>query len=164
MRWFWILSFVSGAAQAEVYRCEVGGRTIYTDEPCSETAQPKELPKLNVVKASEFEKRMAAEYDKKQVKDKNTRDKANREWIKRHESKSANAERVRKAKVQAKVVTGMNADQVRDIYGEPDTIKKSERDGVSTERWTFHHKDGVQTVDLEDGHVRRHSEKKSRSK
>ncbi len=164
MRWYLILLFVAFSAQAEVYRCEKDGQVIYTDQPCSETAQPKQLPRLQVVEPSEFEQRLAGEYDRKQAKDKKARDKANKEWLKHHKAKATDAERLKKARVQGKVVAGMSAEQVRDLYGEPDDIKITARESGTSERWTFHLNGGVQTVDLQDGRVTRHSEKKSKKK
>lgn len=37
----WVLWQVPGLAQAEVYRCPVGGRTVYQDVPCEEVAPSK---------------------------------------------------------------------------------------------------------------------------
>ena len=164
MRWPFLLLLVVGTADAEVYRCDKGGRVVYTDQPCSENAEPKQLPQLNVVEPSELEKHLADEYDKQQAKEKKIRDKANQKWLKQHEAKTADAERLKKTRNQGKVVSGMSADQVRDIYGEPDSIKKSESAGISKERWTFHLNGVVQTVDLKDGRVTHRSEKKSKSK
>ncbi len=164
MRWSLILLFAVGTAHAEVYRCERGGQVIYTDQPCSESAQPKDLPRLQVVEPNEFEQRLAGEYDKKQARDKKARDKANKEWLVRHKANTLNSERLQKARKQGKVAAGMSAEQVRNLYGEPDDIKITGRENGATERWTFHRHGAVQTVDLKDGLVTRHTEKKSKKK
>lgn len=164
MRWPFLLLLVLSSAQAEVYRCEQGGQIVYTDQPCSGNATPETLPKLHVIPPNEVEQRLAGEYDQKRAKEKKARDKANQEWLKKHQAKKSDAERLKKARTQGKVVAGMTANQVRDLYGEPDDIKITAREDDATERWTFHLNGNIQTVDLADGRVTRHSEKKSKGK
>ena len=131
-----------------VYRCEVGGRTVYTDHACAAGASPHDLPVISVLPAGE-QSDLAGDHDARRARLRGSRQKEDAAWLKAHQKRKATDARMNAAAADHKVLKDMSADQVRRALGAPDEVKR--KDGV--EKWVY--VDGKQrrTVVLKNGRV-----------
>lgn len=141
-------------AHAQVYRCEKGGVTVFSDKPCAANAEAyRPAHPLQVIPHDEVPD-AALKTDDKLERERKARDedyaKANRQY----QEKKQEDQRVRAAQAQGKVAVGMSAAQVRDLMGEPLTTRRQKRKGRETEVWTFRQDDGSRlAVSLDRGKV-----------
>ena len=165
MRLFLALLLTSSAAQAQVYKCEVKGRTTYTDKPCNKDAVPMDFSPLTRIDSTRGEKELAKDWDQRVARDKKARDKADKQWIEQHDAASEKAERIRKGRVENKIVKGMTQEQVREVAGEPDKQLTQEGKDVQVEIWSYKPDSGPQrTVSFKNGEVINVTTSKSKKK
>ena len=139
---------LTGAAQAAaVYRCEVGGKMVYTDKPCASGSAPHAMAPLSTMPAAEGGD-LAQDYDARKQSSRETKDKEDAAWLKAHAAEKAESARMDGAVREGKVLKDMTADQVRRTLGSPDEVER--KDG--RERWTYTGKK-KQVVVLEGGKV-----------
>lgn len=150
-----ICAVLAGVAEAAVYRCEVQGRTVYTDHPCAAGAAPHALPELSRV-PSETASDLAEQFDERREQDLKDKRKSDAEWLKAHESRRAIEARMREAAREGQVLKDMTPDQVRRALGGPDEVER----GADGEQWVYGNGKSRRTVVFKQGRVVRISGKK----
>lgn len=160
-----LLSLLPTAASAEVYRCEQSGKAVYTDRPCYAQAAPLTVREPNAVTATQGERKLAREYDRRVERDRKARDKADRQWVKEHSAAEADMARIRKAIEQHRVVRGMTPDQVRMVLGVPAQTDSSVVREADIEQWTYRSASGgKQVVTFKNGRVSNATAEKKRKR
>lgn len=141
-------------AQAEVYRCVVGGVTQFSDRPCQAGDAPLSVPPANVVPADRAAAPLAEQHDRRVQASRKARAEEDAAWRQDYEARTAEAERLRAARGRGEVVRGMSANDVRRLLGTPAKID-SDRDAKGLrERWSYADTGaGRVTVTLRDGVV-----------
>ncbi|HUP90860.1 MAG TPA: DUF4124 domain-containing protein [Solimonas sp.] len=143
----------SMAAHAEVYRCQVEGREVFTDKPCAAGAKPAELAPVSVMQAPPPSD-LARQWDERTARERKARDRTDKAWLEKHEASKTREERVRNGRVTGKVVRGMTAADVRSVLGAPDGSTRDDGKKGDREKWTYTLGDGrKQTVTFQDGEV-----------
>lgn len=140
-----ILVLLPFGAQAELFRCQKEGTTVFSDKPCAadaETYDPKPIQVVPATKAPD----LAKQYDQRAAKETKDRDQANEAWNKEHQAKKQQEEITRNARIAGKVVAGMTQDQVRDMLGKPQVTSHNENLGVVREGWTYKRPDGSRDI------------------
>lgn len=122
----------AGAASAQVYRCEVDGKTVFTDRACAAGSVPHELPPLGQMPAGEAAD-LAEDYDERRGRERENRDRANARWLQEHQRRKAEAERFEAAIRDGRTLKGMTPDHVRRALGRPDDIERS----ATSETWIY---------------------------
>ena len=149
-------------ANAEVFRCQKDGTTVFSDKPCADDAQaynPKPIQIVPSVKAPD----LAKQYDQRVTKEIKVRDQANESWNKEYQEQKKQDETIRDARIDGKVVSGMSQEQVRSMLGKPQVTSHNENLGVVREGWTYKNPDGSRTlVYFKDGLVTGTSSKKGK--
>lgn len=144
-----------GAAEAAVYRCEVQGRTVYTDHPCAAGAEPHALPELSTVPSTTASD-LAEQFDQRREQDLKDKRKDDAEWLKAHEARRAEEARMSEAARAGQVLKDMTPDQVRRALGGPDQVER----GADGEQWVYGSGKTRRTVVFKQGRVVRISGKK----
>jgi hypothetical protein len=147
------LQLAALAAQADIYRCEQDGRTLYTDHPCAGERIDPELASragagdaANAASQSERGRRWEQESAVSQGQQR----KADAEWLERH----AQEKKVEAAYRRREVVAGMTQDQIRLILGTPDRIGKYADAKGQDDVWEYSDRGtGRSTVIFRDGRV-----------
>ncbi len=140
-----VLGLLPFGAQAELFRCQKDGTTVFSDKPCSADAQaytPKPIQVVPAVKAHD----LAKQYDERTAKAVKERDKANEAWNKEYQAKKQQEETIRNARIDGKAVAGMSQQQVRDMLGDPQVTSHNENMGVVREGWTYKNPDGTRSI------------------
>lgn len=150
-----ICCLVVVSVEAEVYRCEVAGKSVYTDKPCAAGAEPHAMPGLSTV-PSEADADLVKQYDQRREQDLKDKRKEDAEWLKAHEARRAEEERMSAAAAAGRVLKDMSADQVRLALGGPDEVERS-ADG---EEWVYGSGKARQSIVFKQGRVVRISGKK----
>ena len=143
----------SGAAPAEVYRCEAGGRTQFSDKPCLAGQEPMAVALPNTMETSAGDQALAREYDRETKARRKARAAANAETEKASRARRKTEARILQGQVRNEVVVGMTEDQVGSILGEPSGKRSSESDAGSSQTWTFQKEGVAHTVQFKDGKV-----------
>lgn len=124
-----------------------------------------DLEPLNRMDKPGGEKALAKDWDQRVARDKKARDRADKEWIAEHDAISEKAERIRKGRVENKIVKGMTQEQVREVAGEPDKVLTQEGKDVQVEIWSYKPDSGPQrTVSFKNGEVNSVTTSKSKKK
>ncbi|MES0872451.1 DUF4124 domain-containing protein [Sinimarinibacterium thermocellulolyticum] len=123
-------------AAAQVYRCEQDGVVRYTDKPCGPKAQPLDLPDPIIVPAG-TKADLLGEAERRRKAQRAARDEADAAWVKAHEARKAEEERVRSGRITRTVVEGMSAGDVRRIHGEPAVVSRRESASGTHETWSY---------------------------
>ena len=138
------LQLAALAAQADIYRCEQDGRTVYTDHPCAgERIDPELATRAGAgdpaAQASRDRHESAAKIETTRrwqhedaAADAQQR-KADAEWLANY----AKEKQIEDAFQRREVVAGMTQDQVRLILGTPDRIGKESSDRGQDELWEY---------------------------
>jgi hypothetical protein len=141
------LTLLPLCATAQVFRCQKDGTTVFSDKPCAEDAQTyAPTQPLVVVPSDTRAADMAKQYDQRNAKDAQSRDKANEVWSKDHQAQKKQEEAFRDARMKRKAAVGMSQQQVRDLLGEPQITSRNENLGVVREGWTYKNRDGSRTI------------------
>jgi hypothetical protein len=143
-----VLSLTSEAA---VYRCEQGGRTVYTDTPCAAGSEPIAERQPTSI-AADGDADLAAAHDERRERELDLRSTADAQWLRLHEDRRAEAARVRQGLVEGRVVAGMSAADVRHVRGAPDSIEPGA--GAGGERWVYRRDRKREVVQFENGRVK----------
>ncbi len=117
---------------AEVYRCQVEGRTVFTDRPCAAGARPHEMPPLGRIPAGESADLVEA-YDERRSRARESRSRDNALWLEQYRDEKAQAERFEAAIRDHRTLKGMTPDHVRRALGSPDEIDRR----TGTETWFY---------------------------
>lgn len=146
MRTFFILILLfATTARAEVYKCMVAGKAVYTDRPCNAAAAPAKLPPINTEQPHASDD-LVKNHDERQSRALKARDESNAAFLKAQGDKAAREKSVRAAIIDHRVVKGMTATEVESALGRADEKRP---DGS----WLFL-REGLQTtVRFEDGRV-----------
>ena len=150
----WLVATGASAGTPPVYKCEEKGAITYTDQPCTATAQPHQLPAAILVQppgAAVLER--ARSHDARLDRERAERDRADAEWLKRHGEHRDREARVRQAIHEHRVIKSMTMDEVRQALGEPDHIDSGDSYGTAKETWTYLRDGGRRTVNFKDGEV-----------
>ena len=154
-----LLSYPAGARP--VYKCEEGGKIVYTDQPCSPDARAATMPGLIVTAPPSASQRdLAHAWDERIARERAERDRGDAEWLKRHGERKDRDARVRRAMIEHKVVKGMTFDEVRQALGEPDRIASGDSYGTGKDSWTYERLG--RTVNFKDGAVTSTSARKAK--
>ena len=132
-----LLLVLTTPARAEIYRCVKDGKTVLTDRPCHAEAEPLVVREPNRVTATAGEKRLAREYERRVERERRGRDQADREWVRQQDAREVDAKRIARAVEQRKVVRGMTPEQVRMLYGVPDSVETSTVKDHDIEQWAY---------------------------
>lgn len=144
----------ASAGTAPVYKCEESGAITYTDQPCSATAATHALPApIVAAPPSRSELERAAAHDRRLVRDRAERDRADGEWLTQHAQRRDREARVRKAILEHRVIKSMTMDEVRQSLGEPDRIDGGDSYGTAKETWTYLSGGQRRTVNFKNGEV-----------
>lgn len=143
----WVL--LALPADAAVYRCEVNGRPVYTDQPCGPNAAPHRLPAILSVPAGDAAD-LARDSDARAERERAAHRNKDAAWLKSHEAAKAENARMDAAIAEHKVLKGMSADQVRRALGRPDEVER----GPGTEQWTYGSGKARQIIDFENDRVK----------
>ena len=135
--------------RAEVYRCQVEGRTVFTDRPCAAGATPHDLPPLGRIPAGEASDLVEA-YDERRSRARESRSRDNARWLEQYHDEKAQAERFEAAIRDHRTLKGMTPDHVRRALGSPDEIDR----GSGTETWFYGIGKKRRTVVFADGQLR----------
>lgn len=132
-------------ASAEMFRCQKDGATVFSDKPCASDAEaytPKPIQVVPSVKVPDT----AKQSEQRAAKDSKARDEENKAWNEEHQARKKQEESIRNARIDNKVIAGMNQQQVRDMLGDPQVTSHNENLGVVREGWTYKNPDGSRTV------------------
>lgn len=142
---------LSPRAEAAVYRCEQGGRTVYTDTPCAAGSAPIAERQPTSI-AADGGADLAAAHDERRERELDSRSAADAQWLRLHEDRKAEAADVRQGLVEGRVVPGMSAADVRHVRGAPDSIEPGAAAGG--ERWVYRRDRKREIVQFEHGRVK----------
>lgn len=162
MLWGTVLLLLAVPAMAQVYRCPQGKTTVFSDKPCDDKAEPYQAQRPVVIVPHEKAPDLAQQYDERLAREKKARDEENASWNRDYKARKAEEERLRKARLQRKVVQGMKADEVRRLMGEPVEISRDEDQKSTRETWTYLTDRNKTQIYFKDGVVTRTYHKKSR--
>jgi hypothetical protein len=150
-------------AAAQVFTCTVGDRKVYQSTPCAAGDSPIEL---HVPAPAEPQSRSSIEEQnqrwlqeramKRQQADRIVEQRAQNARAERQAKERAEAEknRITSAKFNNQVILGMTADDVRDAWGRPIEINRSQyQPGVYREQWVYRRKGKLEFVYLVNGKV-----------
>ncbi|MGH8462056.1 MAG: DUF4124 domain-containing protein [Stenotrophobium sp.] len=159
------LLLLAPATQAEVYRCQKDGVTVFSDKPCAANAEAyRPAQPLQVIPHDEVPD-LTRPLGSKLEQQRKARDQDYAKSNKAYQAQKDDDERLRAATAQRRVAAGMSAAQVRSIMGEPLGQRRQTRKGRVTEVWTYQLDDGSRlAVSLHDGKVVSLYEKKGRAK
>ncbi len=138
------LQFAALAAQADIYRCEQNGRTVYTDRPCAgERIDPELATRAGAgdpaaqASRSRHEAAAKTETTRRWQQEDAAADaqqrKADAEWLAHY----AKEKQIEDAFQRREVVAGMTRDQVRLILGTPDRVGKEASAQGQDEHWEY---------------------------
>ncbi|MGQ0618828.1 MAG: hypothetical protein ACT4QA_02755 [Panacagrimonas sp.] len=142
---------------ATVYRCDVAGKPVYTDKPCTAGAAPHAMPSIGTMPAVDADASLGKAYDQREEESRQSREQADAAWLKLHEARKAEDARLNAAIAEGRVVKDMSPDQVRRVLGSPDEL---ERRPGGIEEWSYGSGKARQVVVIEGGRVVRISGKK----
>lgn len=147
------LQLVVLVAQADIYRCEQNGHTVYTDHPCSGEQIGSELAsragRANAANAA-AQGKGAQQWEQESASAQSQQRKADSEWLEHH----AQEKRIEDAYRRREVVAGMTQDQIRLILGTPDRIGKYADAQGQDDVWEYPDRGaGRSTVIFRDGLV-----------
>lgn len=135
-------------AGATVYRCEVAGRPVFTDQPCAAGATPHGMEPLNTLPAA-GDADLAKAHDARAEKERRARDKNDAAWLKSHEAAKKREVRMSAAVADKRVLKDMNRDEVRRALGSPDEVERHQ----GREHWIYGSGKKRQIVVIENGRV-----------
>lgn len=151
-----LLLFASFGAQAEVYRCERSGKTVYSDKPCGDGTPAQAVRAPNRMDAPPpAQRKLAKQYDERIERDRKARDKADAAWVREYDAQQKRRTEVRSAIEQRKAVRGMTESEVRMALGPPEHVTPgaSSKNG-DTEQWLYRQDRGAKlTVTFKNGSV-----------
>ncbi|MGH8541105.1 MAG: DUF4124 domain-containing protein [Stenotrophobium sp.] len=158
------LLLLAQAAQAELYRCQQGGTTVFSDKPCAKDAQPYQPEHPIQVVPHIQAPDLAKKYDEDVQRGKKDRDQADSKWNKDYQTRKEQEQRLKQAHAKRKVVAGMTAREVRSLLGEPVNTNRSESAKGVKESWTYMDNGARLTVSFKDGVVTGTTHHKGRKK
>lgn len=123
------LAMLSSAAHAQVYRCTVDGRTVFSDQPCAAEGSMQEVRIFD--RGPTAEDAAAARARADALRDRVAADQA------QATSQREFNRRVTNAIAAGEVFVGMTADDVRRSWGEPEKINRSVSGSSVREQWIF---------------------------
>ena len=139
----------SSAVCADVYRCTVGGRLVYTDTPCNANAVPADLPPLSNMAAVPHPD-LAKQYDAEARQQAAAVHKARAADADAYARTSAREAAIRKGVIEGRVVAGMTPAQVESILNLPTQVVDQ---GGPHERWIYRNGRERRTVVFKNGVV-----------
>lgn len=146
----WVLcGCLTVAADAAVYRCDVEGRVVYTDTPCKAEAEPLEVRTPSSIAPVQGGD-LARDYDERIGAERAQRDEASARWLEGYQDNKAEAERIRAARVDGRVVPGMTPADVKLAWGMPDAVENPD---AERERWVYRRDRTRKVVTFRDGRV-----------
>jgi hypothetical protein len=139
MRVSWVVMclLLTTSAQAEVYRCPQGKTTVFSDTPCDDKAQPYQARNPIIIVPHEKAPDLSRQFDERIAREKKAIKAENAEWNKAYKLRKSDEARFSAARIQGKVVRGMDAEEVRRLLGEPTEISRDEDAGNPHETWTY---------------------------
>ena len=160
----WGLLMIVPVAQADVYRCEMDGHTVYTDRPCSGERIDAELAgragtgnaaaqASRARRESTAQSGMARHWQQEDTATLAEQRKKDAQWL----ADYAREKQIEEAFQQRKVVAGMTQDQIRFILGTPDRVWAESSAQGQDEFWEYSDQGaGRATVSFRDGKVFRY--------
>jgi len=128
-------------AADEIYRCQIDGRTVFSDKPCGAAAERIDVPPPMIMPAGpkadllgEAERRDQAAAARKAQ--------AEAEWTAEYEARKAQEEKLRAARIADEIVTGMTPEDVRRLRGDPVTVATSQSGKSQRMTWSYLLEDG----------------------
>lgn len=140
-------------AGADVFRCQQDGRTVFTDRPCHASAEPMQLEPPTVLSAPGNFDDLAQAHDARLARERKAKAAADAAFLQQHGARKAEENRIRGALVEGRVVGGMSAEQVRQVWGSPDHIEPRVSGGKTQERWVYADQRQRRSVTFTDGVV-----------
>lgn len=126
-------------ASAQVYRCQQGDTTVFSDKPCAPGARTVEVPPAIVIPSGPrvdlIEEGRKREQRESQAS--SAQRKAEEEWQAQHAQSRAAEERIHRGRAEGKVVEGMSPADVRRIHGEPTVVSRNQRGEANRETWGY---------------------------
>lgn len=124
----WI-AFSSAPLHAQVYRCTVDGRTVFSDQPCAEEGNVQEVRIFD--HGPSAEDAAAARARANALRERTAAEQAQGEAQREFNRQVTNAIAARR------VLVGMTADDVRRSWGEPGKINRSVSGSSVREQWVY---------------------------
>jgi hypothetical protein len=143
----WYLA-AAPAAWAEVYRCTVDGKTIYTDKPCQPGAAPTTLPPITSIDRQPTSTPMTRQFDVDARREAASNHNANSARLDAYAAQKAHDDAVRSATIAHRVIMGMTVSEVRQSIGEPTRI---DFEGTPNERWIYQNGRDCHTLSFANG-------------
>lgn len=139
-----LAALLPASAQAQVYRCQQGEVTVFSDKPCEAGARPEPLPQPVIVPAGPSVD-LLGEAEKAAKRSAERNEAENAEWHKGYQTRTQEQEKLRNARVAGTVVEGMKPAEVRRIHGEPTLVSSGSNSKGEYETWSYSHGDGSRT-------------------
>ncbi|NKF22439.1 DUF4124 domain-containing protein [Solimonas marina] len=159
-----VTALLMAPAEAGVYRCTVDGVTRYSDQPCQAGDTPVDVPDANVVQPTASDA-LAEQHDRRVDAYRKARAAEDADWREQHDAATADAERIRNARVRGEAAVGMTEADLRGALGTPDKTRTRQSASGTRETWSYRNDDGSRTtVTLQDGIVSKVSRSSSRSR
>lgn len=140
-------------AHAEIYHCVIDGVPKFSDKPCHAGDAPVVVPDATVVPAEQV-KSLVEQHDARVQAYQKARAEEDAAWGDEYAARLADEARIRDARQHDEIVSGMQADDVRHLRGEP--LRISTRQNTRGRLETWYYKDsehGSVTVTLQDDTV-----------
>lgn len=150
-------------AVGAIYRCQVDGRTLYTDRACTPASAPIPLPPLQDVPGAGVDRAAARRHDERAAAEAEAKRQANAAWLADYEARRQHEEAVHTALVHGDVIRGMTPAEVRRAWGAPTRVTGQPG---KAEHWVYVNGRARRTVSFAAGVVSgvRYSERGARRK
>jgi hypothetical protein len=139
-----LAALLPASVQAQVYRCQQGEVTVFSDRPCEAGAKPEPLPQPVIVPAGPSAD-LLGEAEKAAQRSAERQADENAEWHEGYKTRKQQEEKLRNARVTGTVVEGMRPAEVRRIHGEPTVVSQGSNSKGPYETWSFVGSDGTRT-------------------
>ncbi len=137
-------------AAGQVYRCQVDGRTVYTDRACTPESTPLALPPLQDVPADGVNHSAVRRFNERAAAQAQAQRQADAAWLADYEVRRQREQAVRTALVHGDVIRGMTPAEVRRAWGAP--TRESGKMGKSA-TWVYVNGRARRSVSFTDGIV-----------
>lgn len=151
------LSMLTTPAGAQVFKCTVDGKTVFSDRPCPSGADAQAVRIFD--RGPTEADAAAADQRAQQLREQLQAEEAARDELRRVRGEAALERmnltaRSREAVAQRRVFVGMPAADARKSWGEPTRVNRTITAGSDREQWVYRRASGkTQYVYVEDGVV-----------
>jgi len=132
-----LMSLVSELVSAQVFRCNVDGRMVYSDQPCGSKPDVVRIaPASSAPPAVVIQSDLLRQADERAAREAVRRKEALEEGERRRQAQKLRDE-MEEASREKSVTLGMDEQLVKGAWGEPDRINKSIDGRGAWEQWIY---------------------------